>query len=74
MDKSAVLQLLSTWNLAVTENIQQEIICYIGKCINGLLIYMNMPLKRSEYDKFGSFYFLKLAGILFFFFVRLMSL
>lgn len=33
MDKSAVLQLLSMWNLAITENIQQEIICYIWKCI-----------------------------------------
>lgn len=27
-----------------------------------------MTLKISDYDKFGSFYFLKLAGILFFFF------
>lgn len=29
-----------------------------------ILKYINMTLKRSEYDKFGSLCFLKLVGIL----------
>jgi len=36
------------------------------RCQYDILNYMDVTQERSEYDKFGSLFFLKLAGILFF--------